>query len=81
VTLRNLILVLGILGIFFAFACPLAPTPTLVCNAFLVLIFVFVLALMTRSAVMAAAVPVDFAECLDSAARCAPQPCGGILRC
>ena len=38
--MRNTILLVGIFGIFFAFAFPLAPTPILVCKAFLLVLLV-----------------------------------------
>lgn len=81
VTLRNAILLLGVFGIFFAFACPLAPTPTLVCKTFLLLLFVFVLTLMSRSGKVIATVSAYLAP-RAMATPCSPPPgCGSVLLC
>ncbi len=79
--LRNAILLLGVLGIFFAFACPLAPTPTVICKVFLLVLFVLVLTIMTRHGVVLTKVVAE-ARLLPVPAECpSPQLCSSVLLC
>ena len=80
-TVRNAILLLGVFGIFFAFACPLAPTPILVCKIFLLALFVFVLVLMTRKGIVIATLCPDVPTPCADVACSPPQVSARILLC
>lgn len=79
--MRNAILLLGVFGIFFAFACPLAPTPILVCKIFLLALFVLVLALMTRKGIVIATLCPDVPTSCADVACSPPQVSSRILLC